>query len=178
MRVDHRTLICFDLELCCWEDRRPLGEIIAVGAVKLDLATGVIEDRIHYLVQPEIDEVSEFCTQLTGITADMLRKQGRPLTSVLDSLRQRMGGHHKVYASWGNDAEVLAQECQRKAIESPINQSLNIASLYMLRLRHQGHRLGLQKAMRKSGLEFQGTAHNALVDSENLARLITHMNLV
>lgn len=177
MRVDYRSLICFDLEMCCWEGR-PTGEIIAFGAVKLDLTSGLIEDRIHYLVKPEQDEISEFCTQLTGITPAMVRKQGRPLAAVLDSVRKRMGGHQKVYASWGDDAAVLAAECQRKAIETPISRSLNIASLYMLRMRHQGHRLGLNKAMRKSGVLFEGTAHNALVDSENLARLIVHTQLV
>lgn len=177
MRVDYRSLICFDLEMCCWEDR-PTGEIIAIGAVKLDLFSGLIADRIHYLIKPEQDEISEFCTQLTGITPAMARKQGRPLAAVLDSVRKRMGGHQKVYASWGDDAAVLTAECQRKAIETPISQSLNIAMLYMLHMRHHGRRLGLRKAMAQSGLTFQGTAHNPLVDSENLAHLVTHLELV
>ncbi len=178
MRVDHSVLICFDMEMCCWKDSRTLGEIISIGAVKLNLETGIIEDRIHYLVKPDQDEVSAFCTELTGITPAMVHKQGRPLSAVLDSLRHRMGGHQKVYASWGNDAAILAEECKRKAVEVPILNSLNISALYTLRLRHQGHRIGLQKALRKEGLAFEGTAHNALVDSENLARLIVHTKLV
>ncbi len=177
MNLDHTVINCFDLEMCCWEEGRT-GEIISIGVVTLDLITQQATARGHFYVKPEHDEISDFCTSLTGITPEIVRKQGRPLAAVLNTLRQRFGGSKKAYACWGRDDAVLEAECLAKGLESPVQTCLNVATLYMLKKRYGGRRLGMQRAMAMENLTFTGTAHNALTDSENMLRLIVEAKLL
>ncbi|GAM75544.1 hypothetical protein JCM19241_3456 [Vibrio ishigakensis] len=59
---------------------------------EIDLAKQEIVKRAQYYVKPEKDEVSLFCTELTGITPRKIEKQGRPLDSVIKSMIKNFGG--------------------------------------------------------------------------------------
>ncbi len=94
-------IVCFDLEMCCWNDGRTsrTGEIIEIGVAELDLNTGRIVRRAQHYVRPEHDEISPFCTELTGIKPDLIEKNGKPLATILRSIEQKFGGRHKIYAA-------------------------------------------------------------------------------
>src|SRR5262245_16464592 len=65
-----------DVEATCWEgepppwrrEARQVSEIIEIGLTVVDLAAGRRLARHKILVRPERSAVSEFCTELTGLT--------------------------------------------------------------------------------------------------------------
>lgn len=170
--MNYNQIKCFDLEMCCWDDGRDprTGEIIEIGIACIDLVKKEIVDRSQYYVLPEKDEVSEFCTQLTGITQSRLDKQGRPLKDVLESMTNKYG-RHSIYAAWGRDNMVLQKECTAKGLEMPFYEYFNLKSLFMINRRLKKGKIGMRKSMEIAGLEFEGNQHSGVVDAENLARL-------
>lgn len=176
MSIDYSKVICFDMEMCCWDDHRQTGEIISIGLCELNLVSGEVSRDAHYFVKPRTDEVSPFCTGLTGITQRMVDKQGRPLKAVLDTIAKNYGSK-RPYVAWGADAEYLANQCSALEITSPLVSTIDLGLIYKIK-RRSDRSVSLKAALGHAGLEFQGTAHNALVDAVNLARLIVAANLL
>ena len=129
--MNHRKITCFDLEMCCWPGPGSnTGEIIEIGVASIEIPnpdnpTGRILDRSQYYVLPEKDEISNYCTDLTGITQAKLNKCGRPLAEVVESMRAKYG-HHSIYGAWGRDNLVLQKECSAKGIPMPFYEYLNL----------------------------------------------------
>lgn len=175
--MDYTKVVCFDLEMCCWNDgRNPrTGEIIEIGIAEVDLFTGVITRVSQYYVKPEKDEVSAFCTELTGITQAVVDKQGRPLKEVIESIEKRYG-FNKIYGAWGRDQWVVLDECQRKGIRIRRFEYVNYSLMYKMSKKTKKMRFGHRKAMNMENLGWQGQQHSGVVDAFNLARLVLHMN--
>ncbi|NUW67038.1 3'-5' exonuclease [Vibrio coralliilyticus] len=175
--MNHNRIVCFDLEMCCWNENGvgTTGEIIEVGLAEIDLVKGEIVKRAQYYVKPEQDEVSLFCSQLTGITPHKIEKQGRPLEEVLKSMIKNFGGANKIYASWGRDDRILAQECQDKGIEMPFKEFINLATLYRVQHRLKDKRIGHKAAQEAQNIEWEGRQHSGYVDAYNLAKLALTM---
>lgn len=171
--MNHNRVVCFDLEMCCWNSDGvgTTGEIIEVGLAEIDVASGDIVKRARYYVKPEQDPISEFCTQLTGITPKIIQKQGRPLAEVLKSMVKNFGGPNKIYAAWGRDDLILKQECQDKGIEMPFKEFINLATLYRIQNRLKDQRIGHRAAQEEKGIEWEGRQHSGYVDAYNLAKL-------
>ncbi|MEJ2763404.1 3'-5' exonuclease [Photobacterium sp. MCCC 1A19761] len=175
--MNFNRIVCFDLEMCCWNDGREsrTGEIIEIGVAELDLITGQIVRRAQYFVKPEYDEVSPFCTELTGIKPEVIEKNGKPLATILKSVEQKFGGRHKIYAAWGRDDAILRAECKAKDLKVPFNEYLNLATLFRLQRHVTNKRCGLRAAMDMAGLTWEGRHHSGYVDAYNLARLAKTM---
>lgn len=175
--MNHNRIVCFDLEMCCWNENGvgTTGEIIEVGLAEIDLVKGEIVKRAQYYAKPEQDEVSLFCSQLTGITPRKIEKQGRPLEEVLKSMIKNFGGANKIYASWGRDDRILAQECQDKGIEMPFKEFINLATLYRVQHRLKDKRIGHKAAQEAQNIEWEGRQHSGYVDAYNLAKLALTM---
>lgn len=171
--MNHNRVVCFDLEMCCWNENGvgTTGEIIEVGLAEIDLASGEIVKRAQYYVKPEYDEVSLFCSQLTGITPRKIEKQGRPLSEVIKSMVKNFGGTNKIYAAWGRDDRVLRAECKAKGIDMPFNEFINLATLYRIQNRLKDKRIGHKAAQESKGIEWEGRQHSGYVDAYNLAKL-------
>ncbi|KOO03624.1 3'-5' exonuclease [Vibrio nereis] len=171
--MNHNRVVCFDLEMCCWNENGvgTTGEIIEIGLAEIDLVKGEIVKRAQYYVKPEKDEVSLFCSQLTGITPRKIEKQGRPLQDVLKSMIKNFGGANKIYASWGRDDVVLAKECEDKGIEMPFKEFINLATLYRIQHRLKDKRIGHRAAQENENIEWEGRQHSGYVDAYNLAKL-------
>ncbi|WP_456295773.1 exonuclease domain-containing protein [Vibrio sp. AK197] len=171
--MNHNRIVCFDLEMCCWNENGvgTTGEIIEIGLAEIDLVRGEIVKRAQYYVRPEHDEVSLFCVELTGITPRKIQKQGRPLSSVIQSMIKNFGGANKIYASWGRDDQILARECQEKGIDMPFREFLNLATLYRIKYRMKDKRIGHRDAQQALDIEWEGRQHSGYVDAYNLAKL-------
>lgn len=171
--MNYNRVVCFDLEMCCWNinGAGTTGEIIEIGLAEIDLTTQTIVKRAQYYVQPEQDTISEFCTELTGITAKKIRKQGRPLALVVSSMIKNFGGSNKIYAAWGRDDLILAQECEGKGIPMPFKEFINLATLYRVQHRLKDKRIGHREAQESQGIEWEGRQHSGFVDAFNLAKL-------
>lgn len=175
--MNFNRVVCFDLEMCCWnvDGKGTTGEIIEIGLAEVDLAKQEIVKRAQYYVRPEQDEVSLFCTELTGITPRKIEKQGRPLESVIKSMIKNFGGANKIYASWGRDDLIFQAECKAKGIDFPFVEFLNLATLYRMQHRLKDKRIGHRAAQEALNIEWEGRQHSGYTDAYNLAKLAMKM---
>ncbi len=171
--MNYNRIVCFDLEMCCWnkDGVGTTGEIIEIGLAEIDVATQQIVKRAQYYVKPEKDTISPFCTELTGITAAKIYKQGRPLAEVIKSMIKNFGGPNKIYAAWGRDDLILSQECQTKNLNMPFQEFINLATLYRIQNRLKERRVGHREAQELKGIAWEGRQHSGYVDAYNLAKL-------
>ena len=175
--MNYNKLVCLDLEMTCWNDGREpnTGEIIEIGLAKVDLGTQTIEKTASYIVKPDHDEVSKFCTELTGHTQSSVNRQGRPYADVLNTVVTKFGGSNVIYGSWGRDDLVIRKECEAKGIHYPFKEYINLATVFRMQHRVKNKRFGHRRAMQIAGLEWEGRQHSGVVDATNLARLAMTM---
>ena len=174
--MNYQRIVCIDLEMCCWDDGREprTGEIIEIGLAEVDLALGEVIQRGQYMVKPDHDEVSEFCTKLTGITQARVDK-GFSLEKALELVVRNFGGKQKIYAAWGRDDYVIMNECRAKGIPYPFKEFINLSTLYKVKSRIKNKRFGHYKTMQREGLGWEGQHHSGYDDAFNLARLALHI---
>lgn len=173
------TVIVVDLEATCWYPRKDSGnqeqEIIAVGAARLELEGR--DYRVTPLecvyVQPQESTISDFCTQLTGITQEFLDKNGTDLMDAMERIREHLKGPGVSYswASFGLDDKLFLQkQCARFGVPFPFSQHhYDIQGL--LQVIRGDRKMGLSKSLSSFGLNFEGTHHNAMDDAVNAARV-------
>lgn len=110
-------LILFDTEATCWgkEDGSPSWwsedwqepELIQISAVTVDAATMTpIGPAFNVYIKPEINpEISEYCTNLTGIDNALLDEKGVSFEEAARLFREYCGGHTPY--SYGDDTKWL-----------------------------------------------------------------------
>lgn len=165
-----------DLELTCWEGEPPAGEtseIIQVGIVEVNTLDLRLSRKESFFVRSANTKVSEYCTNLTGITQRQVDRQGRAIYEVLNTIKNKYGSTRKVCYAWGDDEAAIDRVC--RTFPSPLNmQDLGHNFKAMMGLEHG---ISLTNAIAMLGGAFEGRAHDALVDAENLARLHIMMML-
>ncbi|NXY85456.1 ERI2 exoribonuclease, partial [Alcedo cyanopectus] len=188
-------LVLLDFEATCWrraERRAP--EIIEFPAVLLNTSTGEIESEFHAYVQPQEHPIlSEFCTELTGITQNQV-DEGVPLNICLSQFLKwilKIQKEKKIifntdtlsnsaseakactFATWTDwDLGVCLQyECKRKQLRKPdiLNSWIDLKATYKAFYNRKPK--GLNGALQDLGLAFVGREHSGLDDSRNTARL-------
>ncbi|NWI64497.1 ERI2 exoribonuclease, partial [Todus mexicanus] len=188
-------LIVLDFEATCWRDAgRRSPEIIEFPAVLFNTSTGEIEAEFHTYVQPQEHPVlSEFCTELTGITQNQV-DEGVPLNICLSQFLkwiQKIQKEKKIlfgtdtpsnssseakactFVTWTDwDLGVCLQyECKRKQLRKPdiFNSWIDLKATY--RAFYNRKPQGLSGALQDLGIAFAGREHSGLDDSRNTARL-------
>uniref|UniRef100_A0A8C2W6U1 GRF-type domain-containing protein n=1 Tax=Cyclopterus lumpus TaxID=8103 RepID=A0A8C2W6U1_CYCLU len=181
-------LIVIDFESTCWRDRNNHSpEIIEFPAVVMNTSTGEVESEFHTYVQPQEHPVlSEFCTELTGITQIQV-EAGIPLQIVLSrfgrwlqNLQLEMGlvfpnrpqgssapspsQKQCAFVTWSDwDLGVCLQyECKRKQLHKPdvLNSWIDLRSTY--RLFYDRKPKGLNGALQDLGIQFSGREHSGI----------------
>ncbi|NXO49200.1 ERI2 exoribonuclease, partial [Aramus guarauna] len=163
-------------------------------AVLLNTSTGEIESEFHTYVQPqEHPLLSEFCTELTGITQNQV-DEGIPLNICLSQFLkwiQKIQKEKKIifsldipslatseakpctFVTWTDwDLGVCLQyECKRKQLRKPdiLNSWIDLKATY--RAFYNRKPKGLSGALQDLGIAFAGREHSGLDDSRNTARL-------
>ncbi|KAJ8001401.1 hypothetical protein DPEC_G00169130 [Dallia pectoralis] len=193
-------LIVIDFESTCWRERNSYGqEIIEFPAVLLNTYTGEVESEFHTYVQPqEHPLLSEFCTELTGITQIQV-EAGVPLHICLSrfnrwlqnlelqrgvvfprgptSLAAATKQHPCTFVTWSDwDLGVcLLYECKRKQLHKPdvLNSWIDLRATY--RLFYNRKPKGLNGALQDLGIKFSGREHSGLDDARNTAHLASRM---
>ena len=164
-----------DVEATCWKEKPPDGqisEIIQVGIVEFNLASGSISAKIGYNIRPQYSEVSEFCTELTGITAEELEGE-KNFSQVYDMIKERFP-HLKNYtwASYG-DYDRKHFKGMSDLHKRPYlfgRTHINIKNLFALKWGLKKE-LGMRKALRILNKELVGQHHNALDDALNITAI-------
>lgn len=128
-------IVVVGIESTCWNGNPPEGminEIIEIGICLLDVNTGEIFGNRGILIKPERSEVSEFCTELTTITPEMLEKEGILFKDALKIVKKEYLSQEKVWASYGAyDLKQFQRQCQDIGAGYPFSPShINVKSLF------------------------------------------------
>lgn len=169
-------IVVIDLEATCWatpeEAAVNTSEIIEVGVCILDAMTGEVRNPRSLLVKPEISTVSQFCTELTSITPEMM-EQGISFDEAVSTLKSDYGISKKIVAGYGNyDLTMFSRQCERKQIKLPFGPTyLNISAMATLKAK-TGKRLSLSRACQVFGLPFEGQLHRGVDDAVMAAKVL------
>ncbi|QBF82617.1 exonuclease domain-containing protein [Shewanella maritima] len=152
-------------------------ETIEIGAV-LVTKNGFKEiSTFTQLIKPTIHpDISEFCTELTGITQEVL--SNKPTFDVVFNQLLDWLPPEYTLATWGSyDLKQLNIDCANHNLSefAPV-QFIDLKKQYS-----KTHRLkpraGLKRALSHAGLTFDGKAHRALDDAKNAVRLLPLIKL-
>ncbi|GII54812.1 DNA polymerase III [Planotetraspora thailandica] len=173
-----RFLNVIDVEATCWEKQPPpgqLSEIIEIGLCVVDLETLERVSRHRLLVRPVRSSVSEFCTELTGLTAKDVAG-GVSFQEACGVLERDHRARSRTWASWGDyDRRQFERQCAAAGVRYPfairhVNAKLTFSETYGLTCR-----LGMKAALEYAGLPLEGRHHSGVDDAWNIAALVVGM---
>ncbi|WP_454197208.1 exonuclease domain-containing protein [Nocardia sp. Marseille-Q1738] len=175
MNGNARLLNVVDVEATCWEGTAPAGavsEIIEIGLTVVDLDAGTRIAKHRILVRPARSAVSEFCTELTGLT------QAEVDTGIefADACRLLASEHQaglRPWASWGDyDRKQFERQCAATDVEYPFGQRHTNAKQVFSESYGLNRRQGMAGALRIAGLPLEGRHHRGEDDAWNIAALV------
>ena len=176
MKTTDKILIV-DLEATCWEnDRIPTGQkvdIIEIGICELDRTTNVISRKQSIYVIPERSKISKFCTDLTGITPQLIKEKGVHFEEACEKIRDEYDSTLLTWAGFGNfDKEQIMEQCDYLGIENPFSENyLNV--MHQFKNYNGLHKMmGLKRALRAMNMSFEGNHHSGADDAYNAARIL------
>ncbi|AZA82279.1 DNA polymerase III [Chryseobacterium lactis] len=171
-------IIIIDLEATCWEnDRIPIGQkvdIIEIGICKLDLTSHTVSRKQSIYVTPERSEINKFCTNLTGITPQLVGEKGIYFEEACERIRDEYASLPLTWAGYGNfDREQIIEQCDWLGIESPFSdQYLDV--MYEFKRHFRLHKsIGLKRALDHLNMNFEGNHHSGADDAYNTARILS-----
>ncbi len=164
-----------DLEASCWLGKPPVGmrqEIIEIGLAVVDTEKLEVVHKEAYLCRPQDSNISEFCTRLTSITADMLATQPTFQDHVKRILKEQDGASRH-WISWGEyDRKQVGRDVAYHMCDNPFsNQHTNLKE-YFAKKRKMKQGCGLDKAVEMLGLPFSGQHHRGVDDAYNTALIL------
>lgn len=172
-------IIVVDLETTCTNEHAEqfLNEIIEIGMCIVDLKKLIVEKNVSLMVKPQRSEVTDFCTRLTGITADDV-KDGMTLPEAADMLINEFQTNEYVWASWGDfDRLIVNRECKQYKARFPFNrQHLNLKALFGV-MHNLDELVGLDRAAKMTDQPFLGEHHRGVDDARTAAQLLINMKL-
>lgn len=165
-------IVVIDVEATCWEGTPPAGqasEIIQIGVCTVDTKSLERSDKRSILVKPAHSEISEFCRNLTGLTAESLAGAGT-LAEATAILKREYHSKDRLWASWGDyDRRQFERECKEKELSFPFGLGhLNVKTLFAVA---QGldRELGMGEAYQRLGWQIEGVHHHGDDDAWNIA---------
>ncbi|WP_067713094.1 3'-5' exonuclease [Nocardia yamanashiensis] len=176
--MNRRLLNVVDVEATCWEKAAPPGmpsEIIEIGLCVLDTETLERVEKHSILVRPDRSTVSEFCTQLTTLTAAQVAT-GISFDAACELLRREFHSDSRPWASWGDyDRKQFERQCAATGVRYPFGSVHTNAKLAFSESRGTHRRFGMAGALAMTGLPLEGTHHRGGDDAWNIAALIAGM---
>lgn len=168
-------ILVVDLEATCWRGSPPKGEhqeIIEIGCSLVDTKRNHNYANRSYLCRPVTSRVSNFCTELTSITPEMVMAapsvdaQLKEMTKVYGNLKR------KCWASWGDfDRKLFFKQSLFGGFEYPFGDShINIKTLFSMLTRVED--APMTEALDYFKLKLEGTHHRAGDDAHNISRVL------
>lgn len=172
-----------DFEANCTENGQlSVQEIIEFPIVPYNLTKQCIEkDKIfHHYCRVEKHPISEFCTQLTGITQEMVDR-GRPFREIVRLFHLWMDKHHFrqniLFLTCGDwDLKnCLPQYCDYLNIPFPeeFKSWCNIKLLF--RQYYHKRPKGMRSMLDALNLPLEGRHHSGIDDCHNLSKIVDRM---
>ena len=169
--------LVLDLELATWRGRPPKGQrrdIIEIGVATYNFHNGNVEKKESIFIKPQNAEISDFCTELTGITQEQLDDVGITIEEAMRRLWKRYESNKRMWMSWGeNDRNYIRKECVDYGIQNPMHIGyLDVRDLFISKYNYEPS-LGI--ALQEVGLEFEGLEHSGVSDAYNTAKLYKNL---
>ena len=174
------TYVIVDFEAtCCNQNSFPREEmeIIEIGAVAMGRKSLRSESEFQSFVRPVRHPwLTDFCRSLTSISQEEV-DSAPDFKSVLSNFREWLSTlEDPVFCSWGAyDRVQLHQDCAFHDVEFPFGEDhINLKSMFAktMGLRRP---MGVGGALRKIGVEFEGTPHRGIDDARNIAVLASRV---
>ena len=164
-----------DVEATCWPSRPPEGqvnEIIEVGLTVVDLVARERVAKHRILVRPQRSTVSEFCTELTGLTQTEV-DSGGSFAAACARLTAEHAAAERGWASWGDyDRKQFLRQCEATATPYPFGpRHTNAKAVFADAFGLRGP-VGMAQALAIAELPLAGRHHRGDDDSWNIAALI------
>ncbi|MET7597892.1 3'-5' exonuclease [Streptomyces sp. NPDC005481] len=179
MRRESALLNVIDVEATCWDGQPPPGsvsEIIEIGLTVVDVSARRRVSRHRILVRPARSAVSDFCTELTGLTQAEVER-GVTFAEACRILVQDYKAGERPWASWGeydrlqfarqSRADEVAYPFGRPTERTHTNAKAVFAAAYGLRKKP-----GMPHALQIAGLPLEGRHHRGEDDAYNIAALV------
>lgn len=174
-----KKLNIVDIECTCWANEKTPNnehqsnhmEIIEIGIVQIDIHSLNILNKKSYLVTPVDYGISDFCTHLTGITSEMIIKDGITLKLAINKMIIEFDTQQYQFASWGDfDRIQFQKECNRKEIDFPFNKT-HTNLKYSLAVLTRQRPKGISKMLKFLHMNFEGNLHRGIDDAINIAKM-------
>jgi inhibitor of KinA sporulation pathway (predicted exonuclease) len=168
-----------DVEATCWTGSQPPGEaseIIEIGLTVLDLHAGERLTRHRILVRPARSTVSEFCTELTGLTQHEV-DQGVTFAEACRLLAAEYRTGARPWVSWGDyDRHQFTRQCQATRTPYPFGRHHTNAKAVFTAAYGLRKRPGMAQALEIAGQQLEGRHHRGEDDAWNIAALVLHLS--
>lgn len=170
-------IIIVDVESTCWMGEPPTGqinEIIEVGICMVDVDNLSISDKKSYIIRPTFSKISDFCTELTGITQDMVDK-GKDFSKVCNDIENRYGSKSRIWTSYGEyDKNQFKKCCRIFNVPYPFSDMhWNIKSLSSVFYGYK--QMGMDKLLEKLNIPLEGRHHSGVDDAYNTAKILVNI---
>jgi inhibitor of KinA sporulation pathway (predicted exonuclease) len=172
----HSSLLnVVDVEATCWEGPPPPGavsEIIEIGLTVVDLAKRERVAKHRILVRPRRSRVSDFCTELTGLTQAEV-DTGVEFAEACGMLTEEHRSVSRPWASWGDyDRRQFERQSDADAAPYPFGtRHVNVRRRFT-EARGLARRPGMDAALGIAGLPLDGRHHSGADDAWNIAALV------
>lgn len=180
MLVLKAPFILYDTEFTSWEGSKERGwsgkgeyrEILQIGAIEVDAALAPTRSFLCYVIPTVNPTLSDFITNLTGITQADIATRGVSLEKALTSFKA-FAGDRPLWA-YGGDAQVMKENCELVGIAFPFerwDQFFNVRIPMRKILWDMGIDYGAYSSgslLEAFGQKGTGRVHDALGDMENL----------
>ena len=169
-------ILVVDIEATCWNGNPPEGmvsDIIEIGICLLDTETGEISDNRGLIVRPERSTISDFCTELTTITPELIEAEGMSYKEACAIIRKEYASQSRAWASYGAyDLNQIRRQCTDLGVGYPFGPShINVKTLFALK-RKLGHETGMDGALKLLKIPLEGTHHRGVDDAKNIAKVL------
>ncbi|MBZ0287664.1 MAG: exonuclease domain-containing protein [Anaerolineae bacterium] len=171
------VILVVDVEATCWSGNPPEGqesEIIEIGVCTLDVVSGERLEKRSILVKPERSKVSEFCTELTGLTHKQVMGKGIAFDKACAILEREFNSRRRIWASYGEyDRSLFQRQCEALGVAYPFNEAhINVKSLFAL-VHCQPFEVGMVRALEMLDLQLEGKHHRGDDDAWNIANILS-----
>lgn len=170
-----------DVEATCWKSRHQHqgeNEIIEIGAVLANSAGQVIGEYGNFIRPVRNPILSDFCKSLTSIqqsdvdTARVFPEALVEFQQQMEQLAERAFAD-LLFCSWGDyDRKQFAKDCGHHRLAYPFGTHWNVKRAFARR-RHIKP-MGVGRALRFLGMQFEGTHHRGIDDARNIAQVFCH----
>jgi inhibitor of KinA sporulation pathway (predicted exonuclease) len=173
-RLDH--ILVIDVESTCWDGGYPphgaANDIIEIGLVPLELATGHRLEKRSILVKPERSRVSPFCTELTTLTQEQV-DGGLLFKDACRILEDEYLSQERLWASFGDyDRRQFEKQCRDQGVRYPFGPSHLNGKTHFAITRGLPTEVGLPQAMALMKLKLDGTHHRGDDDAWSIAAVL------